>query len=385
MGTHRSFAAKAVDAGAAGVLVESAEDSVAVSGASCLQVRSTRDALLALAAAVRSRLESTASVIGITGSVGKSTTKEILRAILEASAPGAVVAAEKSFNNDVGLPMTIFRTDRRTRHLVLEIGTSGPGEIQRLSSIAAPNVAVVTRVAEAHLAGLGSIEGVAREKGALVRGLTERAIAVLNADDPRVVAMRREAPARVVTFGLDEPADVRALDVAADASGIRFRLVHDGRTIGDGHLALPGRHNLSNALAAIAAATACGVDPAFALSALGAARGSLPMRLEVAEHRSVQIVNDAYNANPASVEAALEWLATLPCAGRKIVVLGEMGELGDAAAELHRRVGRAIAQAGVDALVTVGILGVRAGEAAVAAGMPFSSVDAVESASGVAP
>jgi UDP-N-acetylmuramoyl-tripeptide--D-alanyl-D-alanine ligase len=379
-----AFVAKAVEAGAAGVVVETDEDAVTLPGAACLRVRSTRDALLALAAFARTRLQAATSVVGITGSVGKSTTKELLRAILEASAPGAVVASEKSFNNDVGLPLTIFRADRRTRHLVLELGTSSPGEIERLAAIGRPTIGVVTRVAEAHLAGLGSIEAVAREKGALARSLPASGVAILNADDPRVAAMAGETPARVRTFGFSEGADVRAVRSKPDGDGTRFGLRIDGRDAGDGVLALPGLHNVSNALAAIAAASACGVAPEAALDALAVARGSLPMRLEIREHAGVRVVNDAYNANPASVEAALDWLASLECEGRKFVVLGEMNELGEASAELHRRVGRRVPASGVDGLITVGVLAARTGEAAVAAGMPFSSVDALESPASVA-
>ncbi len=382
-----AFVRQALASGAAGVLVETDDARTESASHAHLRVSSCGDALLAIAGVHRSRLDAT--VVGITGSVGKSTTKEILSGLLSAAAPRAVVASEKSFNNRVGVPLTLFRAGRDTRFLVLEMGTSSPGEIETLAARARPSVGVVTRIAEAHLERLRDLAGVAQEKGALVRALPDSGTAVLEAGDPWAQKLAAETRARVLTFGISErtpaSADVCALRVEPESGGMRFLLSVGGRIVGEGRSKLAGVHNVSNALAAIAAAIACGVPAEAALQTLASISLSLPMRLERREAAGIALVNDAYNANPASVESAIAWLKAESCTGLRILVLGEMAELGEEAAELHRRVGRLVAESGIDRFVTVGALAARASEAAAAGGMPFDRVDAVESASAIAP
>jgi UDP-N-acetylmuramoyl-tripeptide--D-alanyl-D-alanine ligase len=366
------FVDDALDRGAAGAIAREDARFRPRPGRPVLLVREPLRALGSLAAAYRRRLP--AAVVGITGSAGKTTTRELLYQLLAdplapppAGEEGAVVRAEKSFNNALGVPLTIFRATRATRVLILEIGTSGPGEIGALARIALPEVAVVTNVGAAHLDGLGTIDGVAREKGALVEGLRDFGTAVLNADDPRVAAMRARLPARcgAVLYGTSGAAQVRGVILP---EGARARL--EVRIAGAGETAVtlpfPGRHNAMNALAAIAAVHALGRDAIALAARLEAAR--LPgRRLEALRLGPVEIIDDAYNANPASTAAALEVLASFP--GRRIFVFGGMRELGAERERLHREIGALAARAGLAVFCGVGEDAAIAVSAARAAGL----------------
>lgn len=306
-----------------------------------IAVADTLAALTALAAAVRSRLPD--RVVGITGSVGKTSTKDLLAAAL---APRwRVSASPRSFNNELGVPLTLINTPEGTEAVVVEMGARGPGHVAALCAVARPSVGVITTVGVSHAAFFGTIEDVARSKGELVEALPADGTAVLNAEVPLVAAMASRTSARVLTFGM-EIGDVRAEAVVADADlRPRFRLCTPfGHA--DVALGVRGRHQVSNALAAAAAALACDVGVEQAAAGLGDARLS-PWRMEL--ERSVsgaRILNDAYNASPLSVEAALRALVQLP-ATRHTAILGVMAELGEVGPAEHARIGALATALGV--------------------------------------
>nr|WP_122824477.1 UDP-N-acetylmuramoyl-tripeptide--D-alanyl-D-alanine ligase [Georgenia faecalis] len=321
-------------------------------------VPDTVEALGELARVVLDRLraEGELRVVGVTGSVGKTTTKDLLAQVLGAAGP--TVAPRESFNNEIGLPLTVLTATPATRYLVLEMGASGPGHIDYLTRIAPLDVAVVLIVGHAHMGGFGSIEAVARAKSEIVTGLRPDGTAVLNADDARVAAMAALAPAAVVRFGRGAEATVRARDVRTDdASRASFTLevdVSGARSAHPVELRLVGEHQVSNALAAAATAVVLGLDAGAVAAALGRAERVSAHRMAVTDRADgVRIVDDAYNANPDSVAAALRTLAHMP-ARRRIAVLGEMLELGATAQADHTAVGALAASLGIDEVVAVG-------------------------------
>jgi UDP-N-acetylmuramoyl-tripeptide--D-alanyl-D-alanine ligase len=296
-------------------------------------VPDTAAALLALGGQARSRLPD--RVVGITGSVGKTSTKDLLRAVLARRYVTAASAA--SFNNELGVPLTLANAPDGTEATVVEMGARGVGHIARLCAVAGPTVGVVTAVAEGHLELFGSVEAVARAKGELVESLPAHGAAVLNADDPRVSAMAARTAARVVTFGADSGGDVRAEAVVLDEEARpSFRLCSPwGST--ELALALRGRHQVTNALAAAAAALVCDVGLDDVVAGLSEATCS-PMRMQLLRAPSGAVVlNDAYNANPTSARAALDALAALP-GERRMAVLGPMAELGPESDAMHAAV-----------------------------------------------
>jgi UDP-N-acetylmuramoyl-tripeptide--D-alanyl-D-alanine ligase len=310
-------------------------------------------ALGLLAHEVHERLVSAGLVtVGITGSSGKTSTKDLLGQVLAAAGP--TVSPQGSFNNDIGLPLTVLSADAGTRYLVLEMGARGPGHIARLCAVARPRIGVVLNVGSAHLGEFGSPEVIAQSKGELVEAVPAEGTAVLNADDPRVLGMAPRTAGRVVTTGVEAAADVRATGVTLDERARpRFTLV----AAGEEHpvaLQVVGVHQVANALSAAAAALAAGMTPAAVAAALSTAGPRSRWRMEVDQRPDgVTVVNDAYNANPESMRAALAALGRLP-GQRRIAVLGAMGELGPAADAEHARLGRDAVRAGVDLLVVVG-------------------------------
>ncbi|MFN8544753.1 MAG: UDP-N-acetylmuramoyl-tripeptide--D-alanyl-D-alanine ligase [Candidatus Binatia bacterium] len=370
--THdgHAFAAQAAARGAGAVLVESGVlDPLPPGGV--ITVRDTLAALGDLAAAHRRRRP--ARVVAITGSNGKTTTKEMLTGICgRALGEAQVLRTRGTQNNLVGLPLTLLRLGDGEAVAIVECGMNGPGEIWRLAEIASPDVGVITCVSRAHLEGLGSLHGIAEAKAELYRRLRPSAVAVVNADDPHVAAAAECFPGRTVRFGMTaEPAtlDVQALDVADEGlEGLRFRLRAGDETT-PVRLALPGRHNVTNALAAAAAAHALGIRAEAIAAGLATFRPPA-MRMEVQRTRAgLTIVNDAYNANPASMAAALAMLAATPAA-RRAAALGEMRELGAATAAAHAEVGAGAARAGLDALFLLGAHAAATRDGAIAAGLP---------------
>ncbi len=292
-------------------------------------------------------------VIGITGSNGKTTTKNLLDAILATAGP--TVSPTASFNNHVGAPMTMLRVDESTEYLISEMGASHAGEIARLVGIAMPDISVVLKVGLAHAGEFGGIEATQRAKSEIVRELPASAVAVLNADDSRVAAMAGMTAARVVWFGLAESAEVRAENVRATASGTSFTLVVDGRSH-EVALRILGEHHVSNALAALAVARELGVPIDRAIAAIEAVPRAERWRMELLHPGGgVTVINDAYNASPDSTAAALKTLVQILEPGqRSVAVLGEMAELGEYAPEEHDRIGRLVVRLNVGKLVVVG-------------------------------
>lgn len=348
---HR-FAADAAAAGAALIVCREVLD---VSVAQ-LVVADGLDALAALAREVVARVHERGElrVIGITGSNGKTTTKNLLRAILEADGP--TVAPQGSFNNQVGAPISMLRIDERTRYLIVEMGASGVGEIARLVTIARPDIGVVLKVGLAHAGEFGGIESTEAAKAEMVTELPASAVAILNVDDARVASMAERTAARVVGFGLGSHSEVRADDVTATVHGTAFTLVTDGirRPV---QLQILGEHHVMNALAALAVARELGVDLDRAVAALGEVPRAERWRMEVFTRTDGAIViNDAYNASPDSTAAALKTLAQLGRDEnrRTVAVLGEMAELGPYAQEEHDRIGRLAVRLDIRRLIVVG-------------------------------
>ncbi len=345
------FAQAAADNGAALLVVERELD------ISTPQIVVT-DGYLALAALAREvvarvRARGRLKVVAVTGSNGKTTTKNMLRAVLETE--GRTVAPWGSFNNHVGAPVSILGVDDDTEFLVVEMGASAIGEIAQLISIVMPDVGIVLKVGLAHVGEFGGPDAVEVAKSEMVVDLPDSAVAVLNADDPRVVRMAPKTSARVVWFGLAESADVRATDIEATASGTRFTLHASGETLSV-RLRILGEHHVMNALATIAATLALGIPVERSVPVLEALVRAERWRMELlVRPDGVTVINDAYNASPDSMVAALKTLAQITGPDqRSVAVLGEMAELGEYADEEHDRIGRLIVRLNVRKLVVVG-------------------------------
>ena len=367
------FVPEAVRRGGACVVVE--RDVRGSKGASVIRVRDTLRALGDMAHFHRRKLAP--RVLAITGSNGKTTTKEMVFSILQRARAeerplrGKVLKTEGNYNNLVGLPLTLLRLRGNERAAVVELGTNRPGEIRRLTAIADPDVALITSVAPAHLSGLGTVAGVAREKGAIFRGLNRRGTAVVNLEDSRVVRQSRSFQGRVVTYGAG--GFVRGEDPRMLPGGrLRFNL-RVGRRREPVRLRLCGVHNVRNAVGAAAMAHAFGADVTAIRRGLEAVR-PVPMRMQVERWAGIGIINDAYNANPASMEAALATLKTVPGRGRRIAVLGDMLEMGTDEAACHRETGAVAAGCGLDALYLLGRFARDIRQGAVGAGMAPAAV-----------
>jgi len=343
------FVAQAASQGAGAVVV----DRPVQLPSSCvaLQVDDTLLAYGRLAAAWRDR--HTAKVIGVTGSTGKSSTKEMLASVL--AQRYTTLSAEKSFNNEVGVPATLLRLTAEHQAVVLELAMRGEGQIDYLARIARPEVGIITNIGMSHIELLGSREAIARAKGELLDHLGPDGVAVLNQDSPGLASQAHRHSGRTIWYGFGDEAEVRAVDIGlAGLSGSRFRLV-TGAGEADVQFGLPGRHMVSNALAVSAAGLAAGMTLDEVVAGLAAVR-NLPLRMEVVELTDgVRVINDAYNAAPDSVLAALQVMASEP-ATRRVVCLGDMLEMGAVAESEHLRVGHAAAEA-ADVVIGVGALG----------------------------
>lgn len=293
-------------------------------------------------------------VVGVTGSAGKTSTKDMLASVLGSA--GETVAPPGSFNNEIGHPYTALRVEEHTKYLVAELSARGLGHVAHLAHVAPPQVGVVLNVGSAHLGEFGSREVISQAKGELVEALPKDGTAVLNADDPFVVGMRGRTQAKVLTFGHQAPdADVRALEVRmGDNACAEFVLQFPDASQHLVQLKVAGMHQVSNALAAAAAGWALGLDPAQIAKALSQHKAASAHRMAVQEIAGVKLIDDAYNANPESMRAGLEAARAAAGSGRVVAVLGPMGELGPDADQQHAQVGLSLAAIGVEVLIAVG-------------------------------
>ncbi|MBF0696654.1 UDP-N-acetylmuramoyl-tripeptide--D-alanyl-D-alanine ligase [Actinomyces bowdenii] len=325
-------------------------------------VSDTVEALGALARTHLARLRAAArdrgsdlSVVAMTGSVGKTTTKDLTRQLLAAAGP--TVAPRASFNNEIGLPLTVLEADESTRYLVLEMGASGPGHIAYLTDIAPLDAAAILMIGHAHMGGFGSIEGVAQAKAEILDGLEPHGTALLNADDPRTAALADRAPGEVLTFSRQGPADIRAQGVElGQGARASFDLILPGlegpRRL---TLAVAGEHNVSNALAAAGLALAAGVPADLIAEQLAAVSIESPHRMDIQTlGGDLLLIDDSYNANIDSMTAALAALPDLAAQRRRVVVVSEMLELGESSQADHRRTGELAHQAGAALLIGIG-------------------------------
>ncbi len=325
---------------------------------------SPRRALAALATWHRSRLD--IPVIAVTGSTGKTTTKSILAQLL--ATRFRVVSSPASFNNDIGVPLTLLAADAETEVLVAEMGTNAPGEIAQLTRIVQPTIGIVTNVGASHLEGLGSVEGVLREKSALFAGLPREGLAVVNLDGRHADELRDTVRCRAITFSVEGDGDFNATDPLFHAGGTTFRLGRREITS-----PLLGIHNIHNLLAGLAACHGLGVELDELLPAVARLSGGR-RRMERRQLGELTLFDDTYNSNPESARAALRVLAGLPTRGRRVLVLGDMLELGESAPEEHHAIGRDAALAGVDVLALVGELTRATAAGALEAGMEAGRV-----------
>lgn len=344
------FVGQALGKGAAAAVVDKGffDRAEAKVRANLIPVRDTVLAIQQLARGIRRRWGK--KVVAVTGSTGKTTTKELIAALLGTTLK--VLKSPGNLNNQYGLPLALLQVEPSDEAAVLELAMSGPGELRRLAQVAEPEIGVVTNVAPVHLEFFDSVDGIASAKRELIENLSAPGAAVLNFDDPRVRAFRNGFNGQVLTFGFEKGADLRAVELtSAGSAGSQFQL--ESRTLGgEFQLPLPGKHNVMNALAALAAASLFDIPENGCRQAL-AGFANLPQRSEILTlpHR-ITLINDSYNSNPLAMQSMLETLASWPAA-RRIVVAGEMLELGPTSPDWHRELGRKVGDAGVDWLLAV--------------------------------
>jgi len=364
------FVGTAAKAGAAGAVVDSRTDHAIAQ----ILVGDTLDALTRAAVVWRNGFE--LPVIGVAGSNGKTTVKELTATILARA--GNTLATRGSLNNHIGVPLTLHRLDAMQRFAVIEIGANHPGEVAALVKLARPTVGLITNAGAEHLEGFGTIEGAARAEGEMVADLPADATAVLNADDEFVGMWRGSTRAKVVTFGLDNPADFGAADIRTDIVDSGFVTRFTMRTPAGSaaiELHLAGRHNVSNALCAAAAAVTAGASLDDVRGGLATMR-PVPGRLQFKTAPSgAWIVDDSYNANPSSMKAGIEVLAGVDA--RRWLVMGDMGELGDSAADSHEEIGRFARDHRIDRLFATGKFAALAVETFGAGAQWFTDTDSL--------
>lgn len=357
------FLKQACQAGAALLLVERAEPAaqIAGSGAGVLLVADALKALTQLATAYRRTLP--CRVIAITGSAGKTTTKHLVHELLKGHFPGK--ASPKSFNNHIGVPLTILSAEPSDAYLVVEVGTNAPGEISALGRIVEPDVAIITHIGLAHLMGLGTPQGILKEKASLLSHVRTGGLAILNGDHPGLLPYRTLVP-NVITFGRGKDCDLRLSECRQQGPLLHFRV--NNRQAFELHML--GEHNAMNALAAIAAARSMKLSDEQIAQAMKKINPP-PMRLDTQaiarpDGSAFTLINDAYNANPDSMAAALEVLKQLPtrARGRRVAILGDMAELGEASPALHRELGQRVVDSEIDLAVFIGHLSMYAAETA---------------------
>ena len=373
---HR-FVEQASERGAVGAMVEENWKGTTPKTFALIRVPDTLAAYQNLAANYRRSLP--LKVIAITGSNGKTSTKDFVAATL--SRRFRVTKTEGNFNNHVGLPQTMLEASSTDEIAVWEIGMNHPGEIAALATLAGPDVAIITNVGLAHIEFMGSREAIATEKGALAEAVGADGTVILNADDPFSESIAQRIRAKVILAGI-EAGSVRACDVRQSPTGCEFTIL-EGAHRCRAQLPVPGIHMVQNAMLAIAAGRAFGLS----LEECAAGLASTPLtkaRLQIKEINGIQFIDDSYNANPDSMKAALRTLMELDADGRRIAVLGEMGELGEESPRGHREVGEAAATLGIDQLIAVGSIGAAIARAAENAGLAASvSVESPEEAAGL--
>lgn len=376
---HR-FVPDAVAAGARGVLVAGARAGdwpVAQWGREGTAVIGADETLRALGALGRAqRLRAGVRVVAVTGSNGKTSTREMAAAVI--SRRFVTLQPKKNFNNEIGLPLTLLSLSADHQVAVVELGMNALGEIRRLTRICQPDIGLITNVGPAHLEGVGSIEGVAAAKGELFEEMAPTAAVAVNADDGRVAEVARrtgwtDSGRRSIRYGVEAPAEIRAEAIAEEGGELNFTLVIGGDRV-PVHLAVPGRFMVVNAVAAAAAGHLLGLTPAEIAAGLGDFR-PVDGRMRIRRTESgVRIIDDTYNANPGSMAAAIGTLKSLAGAGRSILVIGDMYELGAQAEALHREVGAAAAEAGIRRLYVVGKYAKTVAGGASAAGMKHRQI-----------
>lgn len=372
------FAIDALEKKAGGILIEEEKiRDIRWNGYRPKAVISVKDTLRALGDLARARRRQYGiPVVGITGSNGKTTTKELISACLETTFP--VLKTKGNLNNLIGLPLTLLTLTEKEKIAVLEMGMNVPGEIQRLTEIAEPDVGVITNIEKVHLEGLGTLERLKQEKGALFRSMRKDGTILVNQDDPNVVDLAQSFPGQKITFGIKTPAEVMAKEIRfRGAQGTSFTLIFEREAM-EVNLRLLGKHFIPNALCAVAAASLFGIEIGKIKETLEGFQ-PFPMRMEVIPLSAGKVViNDSYNANPKSMEMALETLAEVKGEGRALVVLGDMLELGAFAEEAHREIGRKIQALSLDFLLALGEWAPVVVESAVRYGFPSERAKVVE-------
>ena len=359
------FVEQAIHNGAAGAVISSGKEAAysfhnGFKKCALLEVTDTLRALGDLAKFYRNSLPT--SFIAVTGSNGKTTTKDMAYHVLGNFK--SVSKSRKSFNNFIGVPLTIFGTENTHDYCVVEMGTNAPGEIKRLSGIVFPDITILTNISHAHLEGLGSIEGVASAKSEFIENMAEDGTLITNADDDWCNRIASSFNGKVISFGFNQSADIKASNAERNDSGFVFT-VNDSFTV---NLPVFGKHNIYNALAVIAMCEAVGVGiEAVCDKFIGFKLP--PMRMEKQICGGIVVINDSYNSNPSSMSSALDALSQLMTSGRKVLICGDMLELGDYAERLHKEVGAKVANANIDVLWTVGPSSRFVAEEAIASGM----------------
>ena len=372
------YATEALKKKAGGVLIE--EDragDIRWNGYRSRAVIAVKDTLFALGDIARDwRRKYRTPMVALTGSNGKTTTKEMIAACLFTTFP--VVKTKGNLNNLIGVPLTLLTLTEKERVVVLEMGMNVPGEIRRLTEISEPDVGLITNIQAVHLEGMGSVERIKEEKGELFRRMRGDGTILVNQDDPRVVDLASQYPGQKITFGIEHPADVMAKEIRLHgAEGTSFTLILEEEAL-EVHLRLLGRQFIPNALSAIAAACLFGVEVNRAKEALENFQ-PFPMRMEVVPLKEGEIlINDAYNANPTSMEMALETLVEAKGKGRAIAVLGDMLELGKFSEEAHQRIGQKAGDLSIDFLLAMGEKAPLVMESAIRQGLPVEKARIVE-------
>ncbi len=373
------YVLEALEKKAAGVVIE--EDKVGDirwNGYRAKAVIAVKDTLFALGnIALDWRRKYRTPLVALTGSNGKTTTKEMIAACLETTFP--ILKTKGNLNNLIGLPLTLLTLTEKERVVVLEMGMNVPGEIRRLTEIAEPDVGLITNIQKVHLEGMESLERLKEEKGELFRKMRRDGTILVNQDDPRVVDLASDYPGQKITFGIEHPAEVMAKEIRLRGTeGTSFTLILEGEAM-EIHLRLLGRQFIPNALSAIAVACLFGVEVKQAKEALENFQ-SIPMRMEVVPLKGGKtLINDAYNANPYSMELALETLVEAKGEGRAIAVLGDMLELGNFTKEAHEQLGEKVSELSINFLLALGEEAPIVVESAIRHGFPLERVRVVES------